>query len=717
MGRIMEWIRQNKQIVAVFGGIAALLVILSLVGRLFGDDPDPFVADTTIATAPDQSTTPVGPSPNSQVPPIDCGDLVTSGEIVEILGVADDQVLGGGSSMVSRNETCHTELGGDSDYFVEISPGGPSDFAVDTVLIGVSGEDVAGVGDEARWFGGPSADDGGRYGVIVVNQVSQHGTIYFRILVGQPVADENSQRDMAVALARLAIPRFPGVEVVVEEIPQEIYVFEDVPVPDQPPVDLTDNLFARIEAGDWSEGEGLVATLRYMAGEVDRLEVLATPDLLDSSASLLIEIARDYLEFGDDASAQAEIARLLDELILSDDELDAFTAQSTGLLVSAVPLAQEADSCVDPSLPDACYDELPIPAIPGVEAGKYSLWADLIRSPEWTVELIAAAKTAIAESARKYEALFDMPEVKVALKPTGDSLYVGWNPGACTVYVGEALSGGDSLEFRQLLAREIAFCLIAEKFVATIEASGGSRAGPAASKWWVNGLANYLSGYVFPSINIEHKELPQRLAQTELSTVLGDRTWTNWLLFEYLHGFGGAEGNLALIESLPVGGDPFAALAETDGFPEHFHGFARSLTDANIADQGPGFVPYEPRSWDLFINSPVKADVFGVPFGVQRIFIQVGAGLTACVETLEEGELLASWRTGVPGEPGSWDDVAPVELEGESMLVVTSVKPGGKLTIDIGDVSDDSDCTDEEDPTPTTLGDCGLCPPSQYFYD
>jgi hypothetical protein len=51
------------------------------------------------------------------------------------------------------------------------------------------------------------------------------------------------------------------------------------------------------------------------------------------------------------------------------------------------------------------------------------------------------------------------------------------------------------------------------------------------------------------------------------------------------------------------------------------------------------------------------------------------------------------------------------------MLLVTAVTPGAAYTIDVTRVSDDPDCEDDQEPTSTTLGDCGLCPPSRYFFN
>jgi hypothetical protein len=105
------------------------------------------------------------------------------------------------------------------------------------------------------------------------------------------------------------------------------------------------------------------------------------------------------------------------------------------------------------------------------------------------------------------------------------------------------------------------------------------------------------------------------------------------------------------------------------------------------------------------------------PFGVRRLEITVPDGNTACFETVQTGDLRASWRRGFPGEAGTWEDVPPAVLEGTTMLLVTAVTPDAAYTIDVSRVSDDPDCEDDQETTPTTLGDCGICSPSRYFFN
>jgi hypothetical protein len=70
----------------------------------------------------------------------------------------------------------------------------------------------------------------------------------------------------------------------------------------------------------------------------------------------------------------------------------------------------------------------------------------------------------------------------------------------------------------------------------------------------------------------------------------------------------------------------------------------------------------------------------------------------------------------VPGKPGDWQDKPPAFLEGDVMLVVTAVKPGAEFALEVTEVSGEAECEEDEETTPTTLGDCGGCPPSQYYH-
>jgi len=172
-----------------------------------------------------------------------------------------------------------------------------------------------------------------------------------------------------------------------------------------------------------------------------------------------------------------------------------------------------------------------------------------------------------------------------------------------------------------------------------------------------------------------------------------------------------------MVRGFPEGGDLVASLAAAPGMAELYHDLERALSDANVGDVGPGTVPYDPQAWELPIAGPSEVP-FEVPrFGVRRLHIEVPAGRYACVQSFSQGEVRMSWRSGAPGEPGSWSDELPTSFEGEAVMVVSSVEPGAHYTLDIIDLSDDPDCQEDDQSDGGELTDlCDLCGPSTYYW-
>jgi hypothetical protein len=76
--------------------------------------------------------------------------------------------------------------------------------------------------------------------------------------------------------------------------------------------------------------------------------------------------------------------------------------------------------------------------------------------------------------------------------------------------------------------------------------------------------------------------------------------------------------------------------------------------------------------------------------------------------------LIGARGTLVLGEAGPSH---PEVLSGESVVVVTAVKPGGVFTMNVKKVRDDSDCEEEEEPQgPDECELAALCEPSSYYW-
>ena len=690
----------------IAGGIVAGLVLIANAARDGGETAKPVAIGTTSTSLSQIATTAPATEPVSDVPAIDCRSLLTFDDTAAALAISDRPVDQRDSFLVSQSEVCGEALASDEDFFVRIEPGNPDDFKPGAVLIGTSGEAVDGIADRALWFGGDRAEGRGTVGLLSVGQDTPLGALHFRIVLGRPDLDESAQREVALGLARTVLPRFPGAEV---EKPESLLVRFEEAMPEDVPVTLFDNLVAKEATGEWTTVEGLVASLGLIAGENETSQVLGEADLLDRSATGVISLAQEYLQTGTDEAVKAEIERLLDVLILTQDQLDQMTQApplASGLLVSLAPMAQVDDPCLEFGMESPCLVQYHLPAA----YSGYSFYVALGQGSAWTPEHADLAVEALLEAVVKYQSLGRMPQTTMVLQPR-DWVYVAGQRDRCPAFVGdEVLTDHQGRELQQLLAEVIAQCFVSHTF-------SDQGVYNRANDWWSSALPKYLSGYVYPPVNLEHRSLPAELAQVELATTLADRRATNWIFFEHFHSLlGGAEGVMGLIDSLPAAGDPMGALARYEGMSVMFDDFERGLTDASISDLGPGFVPYQPIAWDLPLTGPTDVP-FAVPrFGVRRLHIRVPLLHYACFETTTHGQQMVSWRPGAPGQEGNWSDDLPSALEGESVMLITSIDDGARFEMNVTDVDDDPECRDDEE----AADECELeivCRSSRYFFN
>ena len=635
---------------------------------------------------------------------MNCGPLITLEEVDEALGVTGQNA---GIFQFAGGEVCTEVLADNEAFFVQIGPGNPGDLEPGAVLIGVSGESVTGVGDEAIWFGGEEAEGGGDVGVLSVRQVTLLGDLHYRIRVGRPDLASAAQLEIAKTLALSALPRFEGVEL--EKPEPELVSFEPEPV-DLSDGSYVDNLLVKEEAGEWTRGEGLLATLRLFAGEVDQSDVLRHAELTDYSGTGVIALAREYLETGSDEEAKTEIARLLDQMFLSRQQLEEMAAEgsassgASALLVSLTNVfAQEDEDFCNEYYGTGSPCLLPVgsPELEATWPGKYIVWRPVAEvAGGWTLGRIDATVEAMRASVVAYSKLTEMPPIDIVLTLEADvglTTNVDYKDGACGVLVHPFMQEYDEDFYQQFLARDIAYCLIRKAF--------GTLSG-----WWVDGLATYLSGYVFPEVNLEHEDLPMRLEDHELTTTLTQRRFTNWVFFEHLHPSLGPEGNLSIIFGLP---------GTMGTYAEFWHHFNEELTDSSVPDIGPGDVPYpNPPFEDVKISGPMEMTPTPEPFGIARGQMTVQSGKKACVTYESKGTAETTWRSGVPGTTGgSWSGDLPPELTDVSVFIVTATEPGAQLTMKVEKVvPDDKECEEEDAGPPPDDCEIDICLPSEFYW-
>ena len=689
-----------------------IVVVIGAIAALVRDEPE--VAPTTTTTAPTAAETTLAPSePSTQLAPLDCWDLLSADEMFIALGADENPDIIDGADGFSQAEVCRQTIALGENYFVEISPGGPSDFEEGRTLLGVTGEEVAGVGAGALWFGGEAAEGFGEYGVLVVNQQSEHGRIYMRIFLGRPDVDPDTQRQLAIGLAALALPRFPGVEIAQPTVEPEIINFPEPPPPDTSDISLEAFLFAQEAQGVWSFEEGLISMLSLLAEEVTADEVLGDTDLADSDGSMIMLLAARYLETGEDPVAKERIGELIDQLTFSDEELAQLDVRGTSqdLLVASVPMvAAPASGCGGTDVFDCIVIEL----LPDGLSLDFLLYVPIDDQTSWTRQFKDAVIQAVNDSNVKFKGLGTMPEdLRVFLLPDGERAYTSQGPDACGIYLGEAQarsSLGSGVQFRQRIAQYVAQCFLASALWDLVVETD-------SESWWFYAYAVYLSGYVYDDSNLEHVQLPPLLEKHELSAGLDIRLTLNWAFFEFLHYEMGVRETFALIKGLTPGNDGVEDLDGPIDLLETLHLFELGLTNADIRDLGGGFVPFRPQALEFVVIAPVRATLHVPPLGLSRVHIKVAEGHQACYSIERRGDNAYSLRPGAPGEALEWPEL-PDFLHGEMTFVVSAVDPSTELDIVIHEVAQDASCSEEPQETASAPSlACGECPPSQYFHE
>ncbi|HLF42385.1 MAG TPA: hypothetical protein VJA46_02520 [Acidimicrobiia bacterium] len=701
---MLETIRGYKAIVIAIVIAVTILLIGFALSR--DDDTGTTLAVEVTTTVAATATTSGATEPDSEVPPVDCASLLTNEEREVALAIVGRPADQRDSLLSSGSEVCAETLVADEEYFVRIEPGNPDDFEEGAILNDAIGEPVE-IADGGLWFGGEVA------GLLSVRHETPLGGLHFRIVLGRPDLDDRARRQLALDLASKALPRFPGIEV-----EPEVTAFPDTS-PDRSMVSFVDNLLAKVEDGEWTLGEGLVATLRLFAGEVEAGEVLRHNDLIEYESTGIKEMARDYLEDGPDLEARAEIERLLDLLVFTSDELEMMAG--IGPATVALPGTQGIGSAQGAE--EDCTllfgEALGVSKCLEVESfeinGKeFRVFRPAPSLPQngWTEEKFNLAVRAIRESVPKLDAVGTTPEANLVFSVSGqeyaEASYVAGEP--CGIFLYTKVQPFSDGDFKQVIAHELGHCLNGETFSAQKDVDYESR------KWWEEGLADFWSKFVYPPNNLEWRTL-DLLTQVELATTLFDRAYSNAIFFQYLESLIDIDGIKAVISNLPGSGglaDQAQRMASFSGMDELYHDFARAMADTQVVDTSGALVPYKPIGWDLPLSGPTQVP-FTVPaFGVRRLHVIVPPGMYGCYETITQGDQLVSWREGAPGQSGSWDEFGPTELQGETTLVVTTVEEGAHFTLDVLDIDDDPDCSDDDDEEECDLN--LVCRASRYFF-
>lgn len=513
------------------------------------------------------------------------------------------------------------------------------------------------------------------------------------------------------------------------------------------PVSLSQAVSGGVEAGSWTESEGIIRSLRYLAGELSAEEVFGNQPLMSSEGTLVVRRAQVYLKDPANTDGRDELTRLLAILVPSRETLDRFSKPAAASLggggLARPPNRPIGDEVLCRALWSTGFElvenargEMEEPVCLEVHEIGLGGRAHRIYLPAyWEADaperrLLEPTLEALQRSLETYNpygpeavagtdiVFTDLP-MRVGTRVRGDVLaaaderlidtagdragdlrcHVAVFPVAVDLAVageGSAEGGGESYgAFRQTIAHELFHCYqmtnlgLLPRPLAPAGSVGGD-----PTEWWVEGSAEYFASVVYPSVNAEFDYLDD-LDSVSPNSSLITYSYPAYAFFEYLDAQGGMtpEGVVdGILRELPVAGsfdDQQAAVAGLPGMADAFHEFGRSYLDKQLQDLGGGVVPLHPQPGESasFGVGPGEAHFTLDPFVLHRYRLSFADHTRFTVTQQTEGVNRNAARPA--SAPGAWSEMPPEVNtdcgDSEYVLLATSVVPPGAeaVTVDI----------------------------------
>ena len=329
-----------------------------------------------------------------------------------------------------------------------------------------------------------------------------------------------------------------------------------------PPADLLANLYQRVDAGDWTLGEGLVASLEYLTADGSLDDIVAGGEVQTEEATGLVAAAREYTEETPDAEHADDVAALLDVVVPSPEILRALAGVDPQHGRSAQPEQDCADLwlTIRPGFepPGNCL-EVVTTTVGAMNVNLFypKAGVDGLTRERFETKTIEGLQQAVAT----FGGLGRLPDyIDLAVTPVSKGAILmdaGRNKleraadarSPCTA-VARQLQGD---QYEQAIADEMAHCFMHYTFEAQ---SIGLEAQSAA--WWAEGGAEMLAEAAVPEGG---QPFINNLEFDVTDKSLLDLEYQNFAWFWYVENQFGLPGVVNWLHQLPVSGGRSEQLA------------------------------------------------------------------------------------------------------------------------------------------------------------
>lgn len=458
-----------------------------------------------------------------------------------------------------------------------------------------------------------------------------------------------------------------------------------VPVAHEPTT-LVDNLFDRIDAGEWSLEEGLTSTLEYLNGERELDAVVPSGETVDFESTGILGAARAYLAAAPEQPGSARVRELYDALVPTPAQLRSLAAGTGSVAARAgggFTIAGTTVGCSDlwrgvrggpgPGVRCLQLDEFDLP---GGGSGRVYTPVERLAAPA-AERYVRLATEGLRDSWSEFLGLGAMPtELDVVFDPRGSGTTGAaaalTETRTCLVIVYPLWLAERDEDAKFFLAHEAFHCFV--DFLAGDDWIEGR-------PWWTEGSPEYFANVVYPDVNSEYVFLDV-LRRREPNRSLLRLSYDAFPFFQHLGNTIGNDQVVALLRHLTAGSPP-------ESFPDMpalFHAYAEDFLTDRIIDTSGAPIPINARAHNNGRHRPASVgpidELRPGTFAIERLVIDWQEDREFDLEVVQVGDLKVSAQ---PYPDGAWqplpDPVRTCDAGLTNRVLVTRVEAVGDASL------------------------------------
>ena len=438
-----------------------------------------------------------------------------------------------------------------------------------------------------------------------------------------------------------------------------------------PITSLNANLNLRIESGEWTLEEGLIASLKLLVGETALTDVNPSgKTILSLEGSGMVARATAYLQDGADEATKIELTRLIGLIFPDPARLDRYSAASVSSprLGKLLQPGADCEQLWAEGLPDdtgvRCFDVRSI-IVGGQEYKLYTPEGWAATDPRRA--LFDPIMQAVEASVNMFQTYGPMPPAILVftflpffdeegrfITDVGAATMVPEDGGKCQIALYSVLTDVPVEIVQQTVAHEMFHCFQYNRdWAKTINYAPGA--------WWIEGTAEYFSNVVYPNVNAE-AGFWEVFDGNSITMPLLDMDYESEVFFQYLANQNGNDSVIGLTDAMPSSGgraSQLSALSAYPGIEELFHEFAKAYFDADIEDTGGGPIGIDPEFGDTHEFSTSRTEsIHTQPFLLARAILRFPEGTRHTVSEEDTDDIRTTARP--RDQRGAW---APLPTE------------------------------------------------------